>query len=127
MKLLGIDYGRRKIGLATAVTMLAEAYGVIRAETIQEAVNKIKKTVETEKITKVVVGISEGQMAQETKQFVRQLEKAINLPVVFQDETLSTQEAQRLAIEAGIRRKKRKELEDAFTAAVILQSYLDLL
>jgi putative Holliday junction resolvase len=125
-KVLGIDYGKKKIGLASATTTLAEVYGVIRFETIKEAIRKIRKTVEREKVEKIVIGISEGKMAKETKRFGRKLEKEINLPVVFQDETLSTKEAQALAIEAGIRRKKRKQLEDAYAAAVILQDYLDL-
>jgi putative Holliday junction resolvase len=125
MKLLGIDFGSKKIGLSSATTILAEVYGVIRFETIGEAIRKIRKTVEKEDIEKIVIGISEGKMAKETKKFGKKLEKEIGLPVVFQDETLSTKEAQALSIEAGIRRKKRRKLEDAYSATIILQKYLD--
>ena len=125
-KVLGIDYGKKKIGLAYATTTLAEVYGVIRYKKVDEAIKKIKRVIEKEKVDKIVIGISEGKMAKETKRFGRKLEKETHLPVVFQDETLSTKEAQALSIEAGIRRKKRKQLEDAYAAAVILQDYLDL-
>ena len=124
-KVLGVDYGRKKIGLATATSTLAEAYRVIRSESIKEAVNKIKKIVEEEEIGKVVIGISEGEMAEETKRFAGELAKELEVEIVFQDETLSTKVAQDLSIEANVPKKKRKEMEDAFAAAIILQSYLD--
>lgn len=123
--ILGIDYGRKKIGLSLATTSLAEAYGVIRFEKIDEAINKIKEVVRAEQVEEVVVGISEGKMALETRKFARTVEKETGLKPFFQDETLSTKLAQKLSLEAQIRRKKRKELEDAFTAAIILQDYLD--
>jgi putative Holliday junction resolvase len=125
MNILGIDYGRKKIGLALAITILAEAYGVIRYEKVEDAIKKIRKIVEKEQIEEVVVGISEGKMAGETKKFAKRLEKELGKPIYFQDETLSTQEAQRLSIEANVSRKKRREFEDAYTAAVILQEYLN--
>jgi len=86
---------------------------------------KIEKETEKEKIEKIVVGVSEGEMAEETKKFGKKLEDKLGISVVFQDETLTTYEAQRFSIEAGIKRKKRKELEDAYSAALILQEYLD--
>jgi putative Holliday junction resolvase len=106
MNILGIDYGRRKIGLALAITILAEAYDVIRYENVEDAIKKIQKVVEKEKIEKVVVGISEGKMADETKRFAKRLERKIEKPIFFQDETLSTQEAQRLSIEANVSRNE---------------------
>jgi putative Holliday junction resolvase len=125
-KVLGIDYGKRKIGLASATTTLAEVYGVIRFETIEEAIKKIRKVVEKEDIKKIVIGVSEGEMAQDTRKFARVLKKQLNLPVAFQDETLSTKVAEELSIQAGIKRNKRRKLEDAYAAAVILQDYLNL-
>jgi putative Holliday junction resolvase len=125
MNILGVDYGRNKIGLAIATTMLAEPYKVIRAKSLKDAVKKVEKVIRAERAEKVVVGISEGKVAKETKEFAEKLGEALNLPIVLQDETLSTQEAQRLSIEANISRKKRHELEDAYAAALILQNYLD--
>lgn len=125
MKILGIDFGTKKIGLATAVTALAEVYGVIRFRTTDDAIKKIKKVVDDEKIEKIVIGISEGEMAKQTKEFSEKLKETVSLPLEFQDETLSTKDAQRMAIDAGVKRKKRREYEDAFAAALILQQYLD--
>jgi putative Holliday junction resolvase len=125
MKILGIDYGRKKIGLALAESMIAEPFMVLRFDDFQSALEKLTKLIETEKIEKVVMGISEGEMERETRDFSERLGKAISVPLEFENETLSTFEAQKKAIEAGVGRKKRKSLEDAFAASVVLQSYLD--
>lgn len=121
MRILAIDYGKRKIGLALATNSIAEPYKVIRYESEEEVLEKIEKIVKAEKVEKIVIGISEGKMAEEARSFGKKL----NSPVVFQDETLTTQQAQELSIKAGIKRKKRKSLEDAYSAALILQAYLD--
>jgi putative Holliday junction resolvase len=128
MKILGIDYGKRKIGFAIAISELAEPFMVIKVDSDEEAISKILKVVEVEKVEKVVVGFSEGQIGLDSENFSRNLshklaEKKISVETF--DETLSTQEAQRLSIEAGMKREKRKKLEDAFSAAIMLQSYLE--
>jgi len=125
MSILGLDYGRKKIGLALAISMLAEPYDVIHFETIGEAITKIIGVLKKEKIEVVVVGISEGEMAKESKEFADKLREKIIIPVDLQDETLTTIMAQRLSIEAEIGRKKRKKFEDAYAATLLLQNYLD--
>jgi putative Holliday junction resolvase len=125
MRILGIDYGRRKIGLALATSKIAEPLKVVVYDSLNEAYAKLAKVIEEEKIEKVVLGISEGEMAKETRLFGRKLEEVTGLKPIYQDETLSTQEAQSLSINAGLKRKKRKELEDAYSATLILQGYLD--
>jgi len=119
MKILGIDYGRRKIGIAVSESGLSEPLKVLRVEGFDDAVSKVKKVIESEKPVKVVVGISEGEMGEESKKFANEIEAE-----TF-DETLTSQDAQRLSIEAGVSRKKRKGMEDAYAAALILQNYLD--
>ena len=121
MTLLGIDYGRSKIGIAIAYGPLAEPYGVI---TLSE-LKKLKELVESEKVEKIIVGVSEGKMGEESKAFGLKLEKDLNIKVEFQDESLSSIDAQRLSIEAGIRQSKRRNLEDAYAATVMLQNYID--
>ncbi len=127
MHILAIDYGRRKIGLAIGdtETKLAEPLSVIRYEKKEDVLTEIREVVEVGEVDKVVMGISEGKMAKEIKEFSKKLEKKIETPIVFQDETLTTHDAQELSIEAGIKRRKRKGMEDAYSAALILQSYLD--
>jgi len=113
MKMLGIDYGRTKMGLAVAESTLAEPWKVVKP-------SELKKIVETENFDKIVVGISEGEMGKEQKEFAKELGAE-----TF-DETLTSYDAQRLSREAGISRKKRRGMEDAFAAAIMLQNYLDL-
>lgn len=127
MKILGIDYGRKKIGLATATSILAEPYQVVRYETIGEAIKKIRQVIEKEEIKKIVIGISEGQMGEETKKFSQSLSLRLRLKILVEtfDETLTSFDAQKMAIEAGIKRSKRKNLEDAYAATLMLQSYID--
>lgn len=121
MKILGIDYGRSKVGLAIAETPLAQPMGVIRYTTPGELQVKIKRIIEENDIEKIIVGVSEGEMAKESKEFA----KIIGAETF--DETLTSHEAQRLSMEAGIKRKKRHEMEDAFAATIMLQNYLDSL
>ena len=126
MKILGIDYGRRKIGLAVADGSLSEPLQVIRYKDIKILSEKLKKIIKENKIEKVVIGISEGKMAEETEKFLSAIRYTLlPIPVETFDETLSTHMAQELSKETNVSRKKRKNLEDAYAAAVMLQSYLD--
>jgi RNase H-fold protein (predicted Holliday junction resolvase) len=119
MKILGIDYGRSKVGLAVGISGFAEPLKVIKYKDPGVLTAEIKKIVEAEGIEKMVVGVSEAGMGAESKQF------ADSLGAVTFDETLTSKDAQRLSIEASIGRKKRHEMEDAYAAAVMLQNYLD--
>ena len=119
MKILGIDYGRSKVGLATADGPLAEPWKVIKYTDIKILEEDVKKIVKKEGIEKVVVGISEGEMGEESKKF------AERIGATTYDETLSTKEAQLRSMEAKIPQKKRREMEDAYAAAVVLQNFLD--
>jgi putative Holliday junction resolvase len=119
MKTLGIDYGRSKIGVALGVNSFAEPLKVIRVDSFEDAVSKVRKEIEIEKPSRVVVGISEGEMAEESKKF------AEKLGAVTFDETLTSKDAQKLSIEAGISRTKRHQMEDAYAATIMLQGYLD--
>ena len=119
MKILGIDYGRKKIGLAVSEGILAEPWKVIKVNNFEEAVIKVLQVLQVLQVNKVIVGVSENKMAEESKKFAKRIGAE-----TF-DETLSTHEAQRVSIEAGVSRKKRHEMEDAYAASIMLQNYLD--
>lgn len=119
MKFLGIDYGRKKIGLSLSEGKLAEPYKVIKFETLDEAKQKINKEKEMLGETQLVVGVTEGVMGREQERFAKEL------GALTFDETLSTQDAQNFSIKAGIKRSKRKKMEDAYAATIMLQNYLD--
>lgn len=125
MRILGIDYGRKKIGVAVSDGLLAEPLAVLKVNSFEQAVERIIQLVIDEKIAKVVVGISEGQMARESQQFRQRLSQNLLIPVEAFDETLTTVDAQKLSQEAGIKRSKRQALEDAYAATIMLQGYLD--
>src|SRR3972149_8676673 len=126
MNILGIDFGKKKVGVAIGDTdsKLAEPFRVLRYEDIRILSDKLKRITNELVIEKIVIGISEGESARKTKEFAERLERVLKIPFVYQDETLSTFEAQEKSREAGIGRKKRKAMEDAYSAAIILQDFL---
>ncbi len=125
--ILGIDFGLRNIGLAFSRGFLAESFATLKVKSSLEAVNKIRRIIEEEKIKRVVIGISERKMAQKTKVFARDLKKLVNLPIVFCDETLTSKEARKKMYQAGKAKRKRKIQEHQVAACLILQEYLDTL
>ena len=127
MRILGIDYGRAKIGLALGVSGFSEPLKVLRVKNFEDAVAQVKKEIESEKPEKVIVGISEGEMGKESRKFLSTINNQQST-IVFDsfDETLTSQDAQRMSREAGISQKRRHEMEDAYAASIMLQNYLDI-
>lgn len=118
MKLLGIDFGLKKVGLALSDGFLVEPLGVVRNK------NQIKRICQEQGVEKIVIGLSEGKMAEKTKRFGQKLKLITGLPVDYQDETLSSQEAKKLMVKIGKPQKKRRDQEHAIAAALILRHYL---
>lgn len=125
MQVLGIDYGNAKVGLAVGSGFLAEPLKVIRYKDLNNLINQIGEVIKKENISKVIVGVSESEMGTQSKAFGELLKDKFAMDVDFQDETLSTHEAQELSRASGIKRIKRKGLEDAYAASIMLQNYLD--
>lgn len=125
MNILCIDYGERKIGVALATGPLADPYLVIRYQEMDELLVKLQKIIESERITQLVVGVSERDIANKSKEFGETLSTKLHIPIDYIDETLTSFDARERAIAAGIGRKKRHQNEDAYAAAIMLQSYLD--
>lgn len=124
--ILGIDWGKSKVGLAWSAGIISEPLEVIRYSNQTSLIEKIKQIVVDMEIKKIVIGISEGVSADLTKQFGSALGSALDLPIIYFDETLSSRDAQMYSIQANIKRKKRKTLEDAYAASLMLQHYLDM-
>ena len=122
MKILGIDYGEAKIGLATSEGEIAEPLGMIEIRNWGLGIGNICRK---EKVEKIVVGISEGKMAEKTREFGERLREITGLLVEFWEETLTSKEAVKKMIEAGKARRRRKMDEHAVAACLILQDYLD--
>lgn len=138
MRILGLDYGSKTVGVAVSDPLLITAQGVETIERKEE--NKLRKTlarieelcVEYE-VEKIVLGLPKnmnntmGDRAQISEQFREMLERRTGLPVVMWDERLTTVSAERVLQENGVRREDRKKYIDKIAAVFILQSYLDML
>ena len=123
MKILGIDYGLVKIGLAVAEDGLVQPLGVIQND--QRGFAKINRLIEEKEIEKVVIGVSQGKIGQKAKEYGQKMVHFRGFKVAFQDETLTTKEAIGKMIEVGKKKKYRQGKEDAFAAAIILETYLE--
>ena len=127
MKILGIDFGTKKIGLAVAEEGLVEPYGELKVQgsrfKVQNLRERISQICQIEEIEKIVVGVSEGKSGERAKEFGQRLAEITGLPVEFSDETLTTRDA--LVKMKTVSKKWRGKL-DAVAAALILESYLNV-
>ena len=124
MNILGIDYGRKKIGLAIGETEtgLVEPIGILPSAKFKA---QSAKLCQDNDIKVIVIGITGGEIDEEIKTFGRKLEKETGLAVEFFDETLTTQDAQKILGQTGRNKKYKKKMEDAISAAIMLKSYLE--
>ena len=123
MKYLGVDYGKTKVGLALSEGLSASPFQVLSVGSLEDALVKIQKVIKEEKIDQVVVGLPEsGEARKIAEKFIDRLKQYI--PVESADETLSSHEALQTMIKLG-KSKKARSREDATSAAIILQEYLD--
>lgn len=133
MRMLGVDYGDARIGVATCdeLEILATARDTIRSESMRKNIDAIAAIAKAENAERIVVGLplnmdgSEGARASKTRSFGKVLEKVSGIEVVYFDERLTSVEADERMDEANVRKSKRKGLVDRIAAAIILQSYLD--
>lgn len=132
-RVLGIDYGRKRIGLAVsdADETMAFPSDVIELRQTNEAVNRVAEYCRAESIVRIVVGMpvnmngSRGPMAEEAAKFAEALGKRTGLPVASWDERLTTHSAEQSLLEADLSRAKRKAVRDKVAAQIMLQGYLD--
>ena len=136
MRIIGLDYGTKTVGVAVSDALGLTAQGV---ETItRKEENKLRQTLarieaimEEYEVTKIVVGLPKnmnntiGERAESCKDFADKLERRTGLPVVMWDERLSTVSANQVLMESGVRREDRKAVIDKIAAVFILQGYLD--
>jgi len=127
MRILGVDHGTKRIGLAISdeTGIVAQSIGYVAgAADVLEVASK-------RGVRKLVVGVPrrlDGTASEQTDRamaFIAKLKLATKLPVVEWDERLTTAQAQRVLIEGNVRRKDRKEKIDQLAAQLMLQSYLD--
>ncbi len=123
MKYLGIDFGIKRIGLAVSEGELATPWQILEVSSFNDASEKILKLAKENEFQEIIIGLPEGKMGNVVRGFVKALEKN-GITVKTADETLSSKKAKRVMIESGVSKKGRR-FEDAYSAAGILQNYLD--
>lgn len=123
MRYLGVDFGLKRVGLAISEGTLASPWKVVEVKGLKDAAWRVLEIVHSEGFGKVVVGLPGGKMGKNVIGFVNLLKNA-NLDVETADETLTTQRATQELINLGSSRKRRK-VSDDYSAAIILQEYLD--
>lgn len=138
MRIMGLDFGSKTVGVAVCDPLGYTAQGV---ETItRKEENKLRRTlsriealIKEYEITSIVLGYPKnmndtiGERARKTEEFKEMLERRTGLPVILWDERLTTIEADQILRESGVRRENRKEVIDKIAAGIILQSYLESL
>jgi len=136
MRILGLDYGTKTIGVAICDPFGWTAQGL---ETITrqdprnliDSIKRIKELIDEYNVEKIIVGLpknmnnTEGERVKSTMYFVNRICRELEIEVETFDERLSTVAAERILIEAQVRRENRKEYIDKIAASIILQTYLD--
>ena len=138
MRVLGLDYGSKTVGVAVSDPLGLTAQGVETVWRKQE--NKLRRTlarieeiISEYQVTEIVLGYpknmnnTEGERVEKTKAFGEMLERRTRLPVHYWDERLTTVAAEQILMESGVRRENRKAVIDKVAAGLILQGYLDCL
>ncbi len=137
MRVLGLDYGTKTVGVAISDELLITAQPLLTIERKSE--NKLRQTYakiesiieEYGGVDKIVLGYPKnmnntlGERAEATEEFKEALFRRTGIEVILWDERLSTVEAERVLMDSGVRRENRKQYIDKMAAAVILQNYLD--
>ena len=138
MRIMGLDYGSKTVGVAISDALCITAQGI---ETIQrKEENKLRKTLarieelaKEYQVDRIVLGFPKnmnntiGERAEKSLELKEMLERRTGLPVIMWDERLTTVEAERTLMESGVRREERKKYVDKIAAVFILQGYLDSL
>lgn len=138
MRIMGLDFGSKTVGVAVSDPMLVTAQGV---ETVfrkspgklRQTLARIEELIGEYEVEKIVLGYpknmnnTEGERCERTKEFQQMLEQRTGLEVVLWDERLTTAAADQIMMESGVRRENRKAYVDKIAAGLILQGYLDSL
>ena len=136
MRIMGLDFGSKTVGVAISDELLLTAQGIeiIRRKEenkLRQTLARIEELIVEYKVEEIVLGLpknmnaTEGIRVELTNEFKEQLERRTGLPVYTWDERLTTVAADKAMMEAGIRREKRKDYVDMIAATFILQGYLD--
>ncbi len=132
-RVLGLDYGEKRIGLALSdlLGITAQPLCLLQRETDPGVIEEIGKLIEPNEVALVVVGLpvnlsgEDSPQTKRTRRFISKLRKNLSVKIIPWDERLSTSEADRALRDMEVKPSKRKNLRDIIAAQLILQGYLD--
>ncbi len=135
MRILALDHGTRRIGVAVSdeTKTIAQPLEYIPAEPFADFLGRLKKILAEKQVEQILIGMPRnmdgtyGPAAQKVQSFVGLLKADVSVPIKLWDERLTSSMANKVLIQGGVRRDKRKEKVDKMAAAILLQSYLDVL
>jgi putative holliday junction resolvase len=133
MRVLAIDHGTKRMGIALSdeTATIAQPLEFIPAEPFANFLARLKQLLTEKQVDQILIGMprnmdgSYGPAALKVQEFVAVLKETIAIPIKTWDERLTSAQANRMLIQAEVRRDKRKQRVDAAAAAILLQSYLD--
>lgn len=133
MRLLGLDYGEKRIGVAVCdeLGLTAQGLAVIERKNKKRDLEAIAGYVKNYDVEKIVIGYplrldgTAGIQCEKVDRFVRALASLFTIPIIKWDEAMTTKDAEEILREANVRPKKRRALVDRIAAGMILQGYLD--
>jgi len=133
MKILGIDYGEKRIGLAMSdeLGMMAHEFEVVANWNNEDLLEYLRQLIEKEDIIKIVVGLplnmsgEETPKTQEVREFAAMLENILDREVIFEDERWTTKMVDKVLQEMKVSQKEARVMKDMVAAKFILQSYMD--
>lgn len=133
MRILGLDIGQKRIGVALSdpLGITAQGLTVIVYETMAGALDRLVELCQEHGVTRIVTGLplhmsgDRGEAAEKVERFAAAIRKRTGLPVEFMDERLTTRAAERTLIAANVKRRARKEVRDMLAAVLILESFLN--
>lgn len=134
MRKMALDYGEVRIGIAFSdlLNIIANGYETYTRRGEQQDIEYLTKLAKEREVDTIILGLpvnmdgTEGERALATRQFGTKLQEASGLNIKYFDERLTSASAERLLIEADMRREKRKQVIDKVSATIILQNYLDM-
>ena len=138
MRVIGLDYGSKTVGVALSDELMLTAQPLTtihrdRPAKLRQTLAQIEQIIEQYDVDRIVVGWpkkldnEEGERCEKTKEFGDMLENRTGLEIIYQDERLTTAQADGVLEQGGIRKDKRKQYIDKMAASLILQNYLDTL
>lgn len=133
MRIIALDHGTRRIGVATSdeLQIIASPLEYIPAEPFEAVVARLLVLIREKEVELILIGMPRnmdgtyGPAAQKVKEFIAALQPQVSIPIKTWDERLTSAQANRILLQANVRRDKRKQNVDKMAAAILLQSYLD--